>query len=287
MRRQVRLAGALTVHRFSPRFPAMKRFTPALLAMALSQLSTTQAAPAEIQTSPFVYQIEGQPYEGSISRPARLTGAAPGILVASDWKGYGPFAKERAEDLARLGYIAFAIDMYGQGVHAADTAEATKLSAPFYQDFTLFRTRAQAALAELRKQPGVDANRIGAMGFCFGGTTVLELARSGAPVEGVVTFHGGLATGLPARPGAIKARELLILAGSLDPLVPPADVAGFMIEMNGVHVPYRLVEYPNTVHAFTNPAAGNDLTKPTAYNAASAEAAYAEMRAFFQRLFQN
>jgi dienelactone hydrolase len=266
----------------------MKRFAPALIAMALSQLpNAAEAAPAEIQTSPLIYQIEGKTYEGSISRPANLAGAAPGILVAHDWTGYGPFTKERAEDLARLGYIALALDMYGQGVNAANPAEAAKLSAPFYQDFTLFRTRAQAALAELLRQPGVDASRLGAIGFCFGGTTVLELARSGAPLAGVVTFHGGLKTGLPARPGAIKARELLILTGSLDPLVPPADVAGFMSEMNEVHVPYKLVAYPNTVHAFTNPAAGNDPGKPTAYNAVSAAAAFAEMRAFFARLFQG
>jgi dienelactone hydrolase len=261
---------------------------PAIFAMSSSPVSTAQAGqgtPADIETTPLTYQIGGSTYEGCIARPAKLTGSAPGILVAHDWTGYGPFTRARAEDLARLGYIALALDMYGRGVHAANPAEAAKLSAPFYEDFSLFRTRAQAALEELRKQPGVDPGRLGAIGFCFGGTTVLELVRSGAPLTGAVTFHGGLKTGLPARPGVLQVKELLILTGSLDPLVPPADVAGFMTEMNGVHIPYKLVAYPNTVHAFTNPEAGHDPGKPTAYNAASAEAAYAEMRAFFSRLF--
>jgi dienelactone hydrolase len=268
----------------------MKRSLPVLsllIGMSLSPLSSSHAdpAPAAIATTPLTYRIGDSTYEGSVSRPAKLTGLTPGVLVAHDWTGYGPFTRERAEDLARLGYIALALDMYGKGVHAANQAEAAKLSAPFYQDFTLFRTRAQAALDELCKQPGVDTNRLGAIGFCFGGTTVLELARSGAPLTCVVTFHGGLKTGLPAQPGVMKVRELLILHGSLDPLVPPADVAGFMTEMNGVHIPYKLVAYPNTVHAFTNPEAGNDPSKPTAYNKASAEAAYHEMQRFFGRLF--
>jgi dienelactone hydrolase len=261
---------------------------PAIFAMSLTPSPAARAEPAaaaEIQTAPLTYQIGGSTFEGSVSRPAKLSGSAPGILVAHDWTGYGPFTRARAEDLARQGYIALALDMYGQGIHAANPAEASKLSAPFYQDFTLFRTRAQAALEVLRQQPGVDPARLGAIGFCFGGTTVLELARAGAPLEGVVTFHGGLKTGLPAQPGVLKVKELLILTGSLDPLVPPADVAGFMTEMNNVHVPYKLVAYPNTVHAFTNPEAGNDLTKPTAYNPVSAEAAFAEMRAFFGRIF--
>ena len=171
--------------------------------------------------------------------------------------------------------------MYGQGIHANNPQEAGKLSGAFYKDPSLFRVRSQAALAELLKQPGVDPERIGAIGFCFGGATVLELARSGANVKGVVTFHGSLKTAAPARPGDIKASEIVVLHGSRDPLVPPADVAGFMDEMNAAKVPFRLVAYPDAVHAFTNPEAGSDPAKPTAYNPSAAEAAYGEMTAFF------
>ena len=258
-----------------------------LLAAALLPALSLSAAPVDvpIETKPITYQIGNDTYEGCVSRPVKVEGKIPGVLVAHDWTGYGPFVKARAEQLAKLGYIAFALDMYGQGQHANNPDEAKKLSGAFYQDFSRFRVRSQAALAELLKQPGVDPDRIGAIGFCFGGATVLELARSGANVKGVVTFHGSLKTQNPAAPGGVKAQEILVLHGSRDPLVPPADVAGFMNEMNAANVPFRLVAYPNAVHAFTNPEAGNDPTKPTAYNPAAATAAYGEMTAFFARIF--
>ena len=244
-------------------------------------------AEIEIQTEPLTYQDGDQTYEGSVSRPVKLEGKVPGVLVAHDWTGYGPFTRARAEDLAKLGYVALALDLYGQGIHAKNPEEAAKLAAPFYQDPGLFRARARAALDELLKQPGVDPERIGAIGFCFGGATVLELARSGANVRGVVTFHGSLKTSQPAVPGAIKVKELLILHGADDPLVPPAEVAAFKKEMDGAGVTYKLIAYPGAVHAFTNPEAGNDPSKPTAYNAQAAESAYSEMRVFFAGLFDR
>ncbi len=267
--------------------PSPRHLLSFFLALAATIPLTTMAADAEVKTEPLIYQIGDATFEGSVSRPTRLAGAtAPGVLVVHDWMGYGPFTRQRAEELARLGYIAFAVDMYGQGIRAKDREEAGMLAGAFYQDFPRFRVRMQAALAELLKQPGVDSARIGAMGFCFGGTSVLELARSGADVAAVVTFHGGLKTGLPARAGEVKTREMLILHGSLDPTVPPADVASFMTEMNTAGVPYKLVAYPRAVHAFTNPEAGNDLSKPTAYSSAAAEAAYAEMHEFFGRMLR-
>ena len=265
-------------------FPRLS-LLPALLLLPAMNLP---AAPADvpIETKTITYQIGPDTFEGCVSRPVKLAGdSAPGVLVAHDWTGFGPFPRARAEQLAHLGYIALALDMYGKGIHAKNPEEAGKLAGAFYQTPALFRTRAQAALAELLKQPGVDPARIGAIGFCFGGATVLELARSGANVRGVVTFHGSLKTSSPAKTGDIKAKEILVLHGSRDPLVPPADVAGFMNEMNAAQVLFRLVAYPDAVHAFTNPEAGNDPGKPTAYNAAAAEAAYAEMTAFFQQLF--
>ena len=263
-----------------------------LLLAALAALipMTLHAADPEIKTETITYKIGDKTFEGSVSRPARMpAGKVPGVLVFHDWMGYGPFTRERAEDLAKLGYIAFAADMYGQGVQAKDRDAAGKLAGAFYQekDASLFRTRTQAALAELLKQPGVDPARIGAIGFCFGGTCALELARSGAAVLAVVTFHGGLKTTQPAQAGEIKTQEMLILHGSLDPTVPPTDVANFMTEMNAAKVPYKLVAYPRAVHAFTNPAAGSDLSKPTAYSPEVAAAAYAEMRVFFGRMFKQ
>ena len=258
-----------------------------LLLAATFLIMSLSAAPAAvpIETKTITYQIGNDTYEGCVSRPVKVDGKVPGILVAHDWTGYGPFVKARAEQLAKLGYVAFALDMYGQGQHANNPDEAKKLSGAFYKDPALFKLRSQAALAELLKQPNVDSERIGAIGFCFGGATVLELARSGANVKGVVTFHGSLKTQNPAAPGGVKAQEILVLHGSRDPLVPPADVAGFMNEMNAANVPFRLVAYPNAVHAFTNPEAGSDPSKPTAYNPEAADAAYGEMEEFFSRLF--
>ena len=140
------------------------------------------------------------------------------------------------------------------------------------------------ALEVLANQPGVDPKRLGAIGFCFGGTTVLELARGGADLQGVVTFHGGLKTPNGAESKNIKG-QLLILHGAMDPLVPPADVGATMTDLNAAKVPYKLIAYPRAVHGFTNPEAGSDLTKPTAYDPAAAEDAYAQMRRFFGEIF--
>ena len=268
--------------RIHPRLP--------LLSAVLLPFFTTMSLPAAspdlpIETKTITYKIGNDTFEGSVSRPAKVSGKVPGVLVAHDWTGYGPFSKARAEQLARQGYIALALDMYGQGVHAKNPEEAQKLAGAFYQDGSLFRIRSQAALAELLKQPDVDSNRIGAIGFCFGGATVLELARSGANVAGVVTFHGSLSTKQPAKPGDIKAKEILVLHGSQDPMVKPEAVAEFMDEMNQVKEPFRLVAYPDAVHAFTNPDAGTDTSKGVAYNQPVAEAAYGEMTAFFTKIF--
>jgi dienelactone hydrolase len=255
--------------------------------LLLPAMATVRAEGLDIETKTVTYQIGADAFEGCVSRPVKTSGLTPGVLVVHDWKGFGPFSRARAEQLAKLGYIAFAVDMYGKGIYAKNSDEAGKLAGPFYKDSSLFRARSQAALAELLKQPDVDAKRIGAIGFCFGGTTVLELARSGAQIEGVVSFHGGLKTSSEANAGTIKAKELLVLHGSLDPTVPPADVANFMKEMNAAGVAYKLVAYPKTVHAFTSPDAGSDITKPVAYNPQVAEAAYEEMEELFARLFKG
>ena len=233
--------------------------TAALLLSAMPTPAQTGSDTAvAVETKTLTYQIDGKTFEGCVSRPAKVTGKVPGVLVAHDWTGYGPFPKARAEQLA---------------------------GALYQDDGTLFRTRSKAALAELLKQPNVDPDRIGAIGFCFGGATVLELARSGANVAGVVTFHGSLSTKQPAKPGDIKAREILVLHGGQDPMVKPVAVAGFMDEMNAAKVPFRLVAYPEAVHAFTNPEAGNDPAKGTAYNANATEASYAEMEELFAKVF--
>lgn len=233
----------------------------------------------------FPYKIGDQEFDGFMARPEKIEGRIPAVLVVHDWMGNGEFAYARASSLAQQGYVAFAIDVYGRGKRAKNAAEAAELAKPFYEDRAMFRDRLKACLAELLKREEVDPARVAIIGFCFGGTAALELARSGADIKGVVSFHGGLGTAKPEATKDVKAK-LLILHGSRDPLVPPAEVAGFMDEMNKASVEYRLVAFPNAVHAFTNPAAGADQTKPAAYNLDVAIAAYREMWAFLNSLLQ-
>ena len=267
-----------------PTFPLLLPMLAALTLAATGPRAAAQTDP-DIETQTLVYKVGNDPFEGYLARPAHpAADKVPGVLVVHDWTGNGAFARARADQLAKLGYVAFALDMYGQGNRAKNPDEAGKLAGPFYQNFALFRQRGLPALEELAKQPGVDPKRLGAIGFCFGGTTVLELARAGADLKGVVTFHGGLKTPNGADAKNITG-QLLILHGAVDPLVPPADVAATMTDLNAAKVPYKFIAYPRAVHAFTNPEAGSDPTKPTAYNPAAAEDAYAQMRRFFGEIF--
>ncbi len=255
------------------------------LLVTTAALAQKKEEPREITGAPFAYKVGDQEFEGYLARPVKTGGRGPAILIVHDWMGAGDFSRDRANVLAQRGYVAFAVDLYGKGVRPTNAEEAGKLAGALYKDRALMRARLQGALAELVKRDDVDPKRVGIMGFCFGGSAALELARSGADIRAVVSFHGGLTTPNPADAKNIKAK-LLILHGALDPLVPPADVAAFMTEMNAFKIPYRLVAYPGAVHAFTNPAAGNDPTKPTAYNPDVALAAYREMFWFFELALQ-
>src|SRR3989338_4882358 len=178
---------------------------------------------AHMATERIEYRDGETALEGYLVRDADLQEPVPGVLVVHEWKGLNPYAEHRAEQLAELGYVAFAVDMYGKGVRAQDHDEAAKLSGVYRQDRQLMRRRILAALTVLRRQPGVDASRIAAIGYCFGRTTVLELARGGADVLGVASFHGALDTPNPADAKHIKGR-VLVLHGADDHFVTPEQV---------------------------------------------------------------
>lgn len=257
--------------------------------LAAFAVSTTVALPSfaaeDITSATYEYTIAGAPYEGYIARPTSATGTAKlaAVLVVHDWTGNGEFSQTKANYLAGLGYIAFAVDMYGKGVRAPAAGEPSALAGVLYSKPELFRERIGAALEELKKQPNVDASRIGAIGFCFGGTTVLELARSGADVKGVVSFHGGLKPFSATTAGAVKAK-VVILHGVLDPFVPPADVAACMSDLNQAGAWYQLTGFPEAVHSFTNPKAGNDPSKGAAYNSAAEKGSFVAMQGFFRQV---
>ncbi len=207
------------------------------------------------------------------------------ILVCHEWWGLNDYAKKRAEQLAQMGYVAFAVDMYGKGVLAKTMDEAAKLAGGLKADRKTMRERINAALTVLKARKEVDPKRIAAIGYCFGGTVSLELARSGADVLGVVGFHAGLSTPTPDDAKNIKGK-VLVCTGADDPFVKPEEVAGFIEEMKKAKVNYEVNVYGGAVHTFTNPLAGNDPSKGQAYNEQADKRSWAAMKEFFGEIFQ-
>jgi len=244
------------------------------------------AAGAAVHTETVEYRHGKVVLEGYLAYDSSLigTGPVPGVLVVHEWTGLGDYVKIRARRLAELGYVAFAADVYGKGIRAKNADEAAKLAQTYYQDRRLFRDRVQAALAVLRGQELSDDRRLAAIGYCFGGSAVLELARAGADVRGVVSFHGILSTTQPAEPGTVKAK-ILVLGGADDPYVPDSQVAAFEEEMRRVGADWQLTEYGGAVHSFTNPDAGNDASRGAAYNEAADRRSWEQMKMFFEEIF--
>lgn len=252
-----------------------------LLLLALLAPALTQAA---IETKTVEYRQGDARLVGYLAYPKDAKGSLPGVLVVHEWLGLNDYAKRRADQLAELGYVAFAADIYGDGKIITDTKEAGKLSGSYKKDRPLLRARVAAALATLKAQPGVATDKIAAIGYCFGGTTVLELARSGVNVAGVVSFHGGLDTPAPQDARNIRAK-VLALHGADDPYVPADQVAAFENEMRQGGADWQLIAYGGAVHGFTNPANGSDNSKGAAYNAAADARSWAAMQQFFGELF--
>ncbi len=245
---------------------------------------TSEFAMAQIHTEAVDYTVDGKACEGYLAYKDNLTSNAPAILVFHEWWGLTPYIRHRVEQLADLGYVAFAADLYGKGVLATTVKDAQAHAVPFYTDRSLFRRGTEAALEILKKSPHVDTNNIAVIGYCFGGTAALELARDGAPVRGVVTFHGVLTTADPNDGSRIRAK-VLVLTGGDDPNVPASQVTAFEDEMRKGHVDWEVVSYGNTVHAFTNPNAGSDPSKGMAYNEESDQRSWIAMKNFFDEIF--
>jgi dienelactone hydrolase len=210
----------------------------------------------------------------------------PGILVMPEAFGLGAHAKERANRLAALGYVALAADPYGNGLEVTDLQEAIKHASALREDPAKFRRRARVALDKLASLPQVDANQLAMIGYCMGGTFSLELARDGAPLKGVISFHGGLETQRPAGAGQVKAK-VLVCHGADDPFVPPAQVNAFAEEMTKAGADWQIISYGGTVHSFTNPNAGSVGMPGIAYNKQTDERSWKAMRTFFDEIFSG
>lgn len=238
---------------------------------------------AKIISSPIEYTYNKTIMEGYIAYDDALKGVHPGILIVHDWMGLGSFSKEKAEKLAGEGYIAFAADIYGKNIRPKDMQEAGKLATMYKSDRKLLREHIKAAYQKLLTIKQVDAKKVIVMGYCFGGTTALELARSGAPLIGTVSFHGGLSTPTPEDAKNIKGK-ILIMHGADDPNVPASEVMAFKEEMAKAKVKMDFIEYKGAVHAFTNPAAGNDNSKGAAYNAEADKKSWIDFETFLKKI---
>jgi len=227
---------------------------------------------------PVVYEHAGATLEGILVCESAEGARRPGVLVAHAWGGRGDLELDAARRLARLGYVAFALDMFGQGVHGASREQNAGLIAPFLADRDLLQARIQVAVSTLRLQDEVDPERIAAIGYCFGGLCVLDLARSGADVRGVVSVHGlfGPPDPLPGKP--IRAR-VLALHGHEDPMVPVAAVNALEAELTAAGADWQIHVYGGAMHAFTNPRA-NDPEFGTVYNETADRRSWIATKAF-------
>lgn len=229
---------------------------------------------------------DGTAMEGFVTYDNDLKKSVPGVLIVSNWMGISDFTKQKAEKIAKMGYIVFAADIYGKGVKPKDAKEAADMSKKYFDDRALLRTRIRAAYDKFASMKGVNPKDIVAAGYCFGGTAALELARSGAPVVGTVSFHGILSTPNPDDAKNIKGK-LLVLNGAEDPNVTPAQVTAFKEEMKKGGVDLKFVDYKGAVHAFTDPSAGNDKSKGTAYDAKADQQSWDEFKQFLKKVFKK
>jgi dienelactone hydrolase len=221
---------------------------------------------------------------GFLAYDETRTGHRPGVLVVHEAFGLGKHAMDRAKMLADLGYVAFAADMFGDRMQVNELPKAIEIITDLLGNPPKLLARAGAALEVLRQRPEVDGARLGGIGFCFGGSTVLQLARSGADLKGVVSFHGGLATKAPAKAGSVKA-GVLCCTGADDPMIPADQVVAFEEEMRAAKADWQVISYGNTLHSFTNPEADGSLNPAILYNEKTDKRSWAAMRDFFHERF--
>jgi len=255
-----------------------------MLKFILAAVLASVSSYAAIVTEKVTYKEGNTELEGFIAYDDSIKTPKQAVVIIHDWMGPSEYTEMRAKQIAELGYVGFTADIYGKDIRPKNGDEAAKVAGEFRNgDRKLLRARAKAAYDFISKHKQVDKKKISAIGYCFGGTTVLEMARAGLPLKGAVSFHGGLSTQNPKEASKIKAK-LLVLHGAVDPFVPAEEVQGFLKEMNEAKVDYQFVIYSGAVHGFTQKGAGNDMSKGFAYNAVADARSFEDMKDFLANI---
>lgn len=262
----------------------MKTLLRTALAVISSAAALLNTSFAEVKGEPVSYQSGATECEGYLAFDSAVEGKRPGVLVVHDWMGVGDHTREVCQELAKLGYVAMAADIYGKGVRPTERTAASAEAGKYKGDRKLLRERVTAGLAQLKENKHVDGGKLAIIGYCFGGTTALELARSGAPIAGAVSFHGSLDSPTPEDAKNIKAK-VLVLHGADDPYVKPEEIAAFHEEMRKGGVDWQMISYGDAVHSFSQKKAGTDKSKGAAYNEPAARRSWQAMKTFFGEIF--
>lgn len=258
-----------------------------LLSCVLLCISTS-ATLAAVQGKEVTYSADGTTLKGWIAYDDAAKDKRPAVLVVHEWWGHNAYARKRANMLAELGYVALAVDMYSDGKQALHPDDAGKFAGEVSKNKPMAKARFEAAMKLLRAQGNVDSAKLAAVGYCFGGSVVLNMAREGEDLKAVASFHGGLGTDSPAQPGKIKA-QVRSFTGADDKMIPAAQVEGFKQEMEKAGVNYKAVVYPGAMHSFTNPDAdeyGKKFNLPLAYNAAADKDSWAQLQVFLAEVLK-
>ena len=253
-------------------------------AVVLLSLSPSLPKTATITTREIEYRQGETVLQGFVAWDDAARGRRPGVLVVHEWWGHNEHARNQARRLAEAGYVGFALDMYGKGKVTTHPQDAQAFVNEVTKDPAVLTARFNAALEQLKRDPHVDTTRLAAIGYCFGGAVVLGMARGGADLAAVVTFHGALATTSPAQPGKVRAR-VLVLAGGADPFVPPEQLEAFKREMQAAGARFEVITYPGAKHGFTNPNAAQYGMPQLAYDAAADRESWAAMLKLFKEIW--
>lgn len=263
------------------------RFGCAALAAAVT-LASAQVS-AEMQTETVEYQVNGKTFTGYMAYDDDIDGKRPGVLVVHEWWGHNEFAREQAEKLASEGYTAFALDMYGSGKLAKHPEDAKSFMQEATKDMDQVKARFMAAKELLQQHNSVDASRIAAQGYCFGGAVVLNMARMGVDLDAVVSYHGALGSPISAEAGKVQPR-IHVYTGGADKMVPSEQVAGLVKEMQDAEVDFTLVSFPGVLHSFTNPRAdqiAEEFGMPVAYDQNAASRSWEGTLELYSEVFSN